>query len=164
MPSLSSSRGTWKTTAAPPQAAVAAPARGLRMAADVAQIPHAQIPHAHRNGLRIGLQEPRLPEAKSQEVVPLVRMRTAMNHRPAPTDPGQRTIAHPKGDDATIDRVHRADVPLGIRHRPHHRSTESEKCGGSWCQFFRLVLDQSPIAATMKELIPNTARQGLSQG
>jgi len=183
MPSPSSLRGIWKTIAGPLQAAVAALARGPRtdrdpsvhrMAAAVARIHHARIHHARihharihharTNGPRIGLQEPRLLEAKSQEVVALVRTRTTMNHRPAPTDLVERTIAHRKGEDATIDRVHRGDVHQGIRHRPRHRWTESEKYGGSWYQFLWLVLDQSPIAATMKELIPNTARQGLSQG
>lgn len=113
---------------------------------------------------RIGRQEPRRPGAKNPEVVARDRIPTAMNHPPAPTDLAPRKIAHPKGEDATIDRVRPADGHLGIRHRPNHRGTEIKKCGRCWYHFLPVVLDQSPIAATMKESTSYTARQGLSQG
>jgi hypothetical protein len=76
---------------------------------------------------KIGRQEPRLPEATNPEAVARDQMLTAMNHHPASTDLAPKRIAHPKAEDATIDRVRPADGHPGTKHPPNHRWTESEK-------------------------------------
>ena len=76
---------------------------------------------------KIGRQEPRLPEATNPEAVARDQMLTAMNHHPASTDLAPKRIAHPKAEDATIDRVRPADGHPETKHLPNHRWTESEK-------------------------------------
>ncbi len=153
MPLPSSSRGIWKTIAKPQQAAVAVLALALAMGRDrtvrkmeVVVVPNHRVPnhrvpnHRVRTiGTMTGRHEPQLPGTKSQGAVARDQMLTAMNHHPAPIALAPRTIAHPKGEDATTDRVHPADVHLGIRHRPSHRSTESKNAVGvdtNYCSWY----------------------------
>ena len=129
-------RGIWKTIAEPPQAAVAALARvpkmdpdrsGPKMEAAVDRMPLVLNLPVRMTDPKIGRQEPRLPEATNPEAVARDQMLTAMNHHPASTDLAPKRIAHPKAEDATIDRVRPADGHPGTKHPPNHRWTESEK-------------------------------------
>jgi hypothetical protein len=127
----SSSKEIWKTIAEPRLAADAVLALVHRMGRDrnarrmeVAVVRNRRV---RTTDLMIGRQEPPLPETRNQEAPVRDRIPTAMNPYPAPTDLAPMTIAHPKGEDAMIDRVLPADAPPGIRPLPSHPSTEGEK-------------------------------------